>query len=55
MAVVTIVVEDRRISRSYAMANPNKLTRLNGPADLAVVFVAAFSKERRTPGSPSTV
>jgi hypothetical protein len=55
MAVVSIVVEDGRISRIHAMANPNKLTRLNGPADLAVIVGAAFSKERRTPGSPSTL
>ena len=35
MAVVSLVVEDGRISRIYAMANPNKLTRLNEPAELA--------------------
>jgi hypothetical protein len=35
MAAVSIVVEDGRISRIYAMANRNKLTRLNEPPDLA--------------------
>ncbi len=35
MAVVSLEVEDGQISRIYAMANPNKLTRLNDPADLA--------------------
>jgi RNA polymerase sigma-70 factor (ECF subfamily) len=35
MAAVSLVVEDGRISRIYAMANPNKLTRLNEPAELA--------------------
>jgi hypothetical protein len=35
MAVVSLVVQDGQISRIYAMANPNKLTRLNDPADLA--------------------
>jgi RNA polymerase sigma-70 factor (TIGR02957 family) len=35
MAVVSLVVEDGQISRIYAMANPNKLTRLNDPAHLA--------------------
>jgi RNA polymerase sigma-70 factor (ECF subfamily) len=34
-AVVSLVVEDGLISRIYAMANPDKLTRLNEPAELA--------------------
>ncbi len=35
MAMVSLVVEDGRISRIYAMANPNKMTRLNEPAERA--------------------
>jgi RNA polymerase sigma-70 factor, ECF subfamily len=34
MAVVSLVIEDGRLTRIYAMANPAKLTRLNGPAEL---------------------
>lgn len=34
-AVVSLVVEDGRISRIYAIANPHKLTRLNGLAKLS--------------------
>jgi hypothetical protein len=33
--MVSLVVEDGRISRICAMANPGKLTRLNEPAELA--------------------
>jgi hypothetical protein len=32
---VSLVVEDGRITRIYATANPQKLTRLDEPADLA--------------------
>ena len=32
---VTLVVEDGRVSRIYAVANPRKLTRLDTPAELA--------------------
>jgi hypothetical protein len=35
MPVVILVAEDGQISRIYAIANPNKLTRLNDPVDLA--------------------
>jgi hypothetical protein len=35
LAAVSFVVEDGRITRIYAMANPQKLTRLDEPADLA--------------------
>jgi hypothetical protein len=35
MAVVSLVVEDGQISRIYVIANPDKLTRLNDPVDLA--------------------
>ncbi len=34
-AVVSLVVEDGRISRIFAIANPNKLTRLNGLVELS--------------------
>jgi RNA polymerase sigma-70 factor (ECF subfamily) len=34
MAVVSLVVEDGRLTRIYAMANPGKLTRLDAPAEL---------------------
>ena len=34
VAVVSLVIEDGRLTRIYAMANPEKLTRLNGPAEL---------------------
>jgi len=34
VAVVSLLVEDGRISRMYAIANPNKLTRLIEPAEL---------------------
>jgi RNA polymerase sigma-70 factor (TIGR02957 family) len=33
-AVVSLVIEDGRLTRIYAMANPRKLTRLDAPADL---------------------
>jgi len=32
---VSLVVEDGRVSRIYAVANPRKLTRLDQPAELA--------------------
>jgi RNA polymerase sigma-70 factor (TIGR02957 family) len=35
VAAVSLVVENGRIARIYAMANPRKLTRLDEPADLA--------------------
>jgi Sigma-70 region 2 len=35
LAAVSLVVEDGRITRIYATANPQKLTRLDEPADLA--------------------
>jgi RNA polymerase sigma-70 factor (ECF subfamily) len=35
MAVVSLVVENGQIIRISAMANPNKLTRLNEPAELS--------------------
>jgi RNA polymerase sigma-70 factor (ECF subfamily) len=35
LAAVSLVVENRRITRIYAMANPRKLTRLDEPAELA--------------------
>jgi Sigma-70 region 2 len=35
LAAVSLVVEDGRITRIYAPANPQKLTRLDEPADLA--------------------
>ncbi|HKE73742.1 MAG TPA: RNA polymerase sigma-70 factor [Acidimicrobiales bacterium] len=35
VAAVSLVVEDGRITRIYAVANPQKLTRLDEPADLA--------------------
>jgi RNA polymerase sigma-70 factor (ECF subfamily) len=34
MAVVSLVVQDGRISHIYAIANPDKLTRLNEPTEL---------------------
>jgi hypothetical protein len=42
-AVVSLVVEDGRVSRIYAMANPSKLTRVNEPAELARFVVVAVS------------
>jgi RNA polymerase sigma-70 factor (ECF subfamily) len=33
-AAVSIVVENGRITRIYATSNPEKLTRLDKPADL---------------------
>ena len=35
VAAVSLVVENGRVTRIYAMANPQKLTRLDVPADLA--------------------
>jgi RNA polymerase sigma-70 factor (ECF subfamily) len=35
MAAVSLVVENGRVTRIYAMANPRKLTRLDEPAELA--------------------
>ena len=35
LAAVSLVVENGRVTRIYAMANPRKLTRLNEPAALA--------------------
>jgi hypothetical protein len=35
LAAVSLVVENGRITRIYAMANPRKLTRLDEPAALA--------------------
>jgi RNA polymerase sigma factor (sigma-70 family) len=35
LAVVSLVVENGRVTRIYAIANPRKLTRLDEPADLA--------------------
>ena len=35
LAAVSLVVENGRVTRIYAMANPRKLTRLNEPAVLA--------------------
>jgi hypothetical protein len=32
---VSLVVENGRVSRIYAVANPRKLTRLDEPAELA--------------------
>jgi hypothetical protein len=34
-AVMSMVVEDGRITRIYLIRNPRKLTRLDEPADLA--------------------
>jgi RNA polymerase sigma-70 factor (ECF subfamily) len=34
MAVVSLVIEAGRLTRIYAMANPDKLTRLDAPAEL---------------------
>jgi RNA polymerase sigma-70 factor (ECF subfamily) len=35
LAAVSLVVENGRVTRIYAMANPRKLTRLDEPAALA--------------------
>jgi hypothetical protein len=35
LAAVSLVVEDGRVTRIYAIANPRKLTRLDEPAELA--------------------
>ncbi len=35
LAAVSVVVQDGRVTRIYAMANPHKLTRLDEPAELA--------------------
>jgi RNA polymerase sigma-70 factor (ECF subfamily) len=35
LAAVSLVVEDGRVTRIYAVANPRKLTRLDEPAELA--------------------
>jgi hypothetical protein len=35
LAAVSLVVENGRVTRIYAIANPRKLTRLDEPADLA--------------------
>ena len=35
VAAVSLVVENGRVTRIYAMANPRKLTRLEEPAELA--------------------
>jgi RNA polymerase sigma-70 factor (ECF subfamily) len=35
LAVVSLVVDDGRVTRIYAIANPQKLTRLDEPAELA--------------------
>lgn len=34
LAAVSLVVDDGRITRIYAVANPEKLTRLDQPAEL---------------------
>jgi RNA polymerase sigma-70 factor (ECF subfamily) len=34
IAVVSLVIEDRRLTQIYAMANPRKLTRLDAPTEL---------------------
>ena len=34
MAMVSLVIEDGRLTQIYAMANPGKLTRLDAPAEL---------------------
>ena len=35
IAAVSLVIENGRVTRIYAVANPQKLTRLDAPADLA--------------------
>jgi RNA polymerase sigma-70 factor (TIGR02957 family) len=35
LAVISLVVQDGRVTRIYAIANPRKLTRLDEPAELA--------------------
>lgn len=35
LAAVSLVVENGRVTRIYAVANPRKLTRLDEPAELA--------------------
>ena len=35
LAAVSLVVENGRVTRIYAVANPQKLTRLDEPAALA--------------------
>ena len=35
VAAVSLVVENGRVTRIYAMANPRKLTRLDQPTELA--------------------
>jgi hypothetical protein len=35
LAAVSLVVEDGRVARIYAIANPRKLTRLDTPVELA--------------------
>jgi hypothetical protein len=35
LAAVSLVVENGRVTRIYAVANPQKLTRLDEPTDLA--------------------
>jgi hypothetical protein len=35
LAAVSLVVENGRVTRIYAIANPRKLTRLDEPANLA--------------------
>ncbi len=34
-AAVSLVLEDGRVTRVYLVRNPRKLTRLDGPDDLA--------------------
>jgi hypothetical protein len=34
-AAVSLVIEDGRVTRIYAIANPQKLTRLDEPSELA--------------------
>jgi hypothetical protein len=34
LAAVSLLVENGRVTRTYAVANPEKLTRLNDPAEL---------------------
>ena len=45
LAAVSLLVENGRVTRIYAVANPEKLTRLNDPAELVRV-----SSELRQPG-----
>jgi len=35
LAAVSLAVENGRVTRSYAVANPKKLTQLDEPAELA--------------------